>query len=123
VPTGIGVFSALMGIGGGTLSVPILSAFSYPVHKAIGTAAALGLVIAVPAVCGFVWAGWEVGARPPFSLGYVNLPAAVLIFTMSVFTAPIGSRLAHSMDAKLLKRVFALFLFVTSVRMLWQAFG
>ncbi|MBT8459432.1 MAG: sulfite exporter TauE/SafE family protein, partial [Boseongicola sp.] len=65
VPTGVGVFSALMGIGGGTLSVPILTAFSYPVHRAIGTAAALGLVIAVPAVCGFIWAVWAVVGRPP----------------------------------------------------------
>lgn len=123
VPTGIGVFSALMGIGGGTLSVPILTAFSYPVHRAIGTAAALGLVIAVPAVCGFIWAGWSVEGRPPLSFGFVNVPAAVLIFTMSVFTAPVGSRLAHAMDAGPLKRVFALFLFITSIRMLWQALG
>lgn len=123
VPAGIGLFSALMGIGGGTLSVPILSAFSYPVHRAIGTAAAMGLVIAVPAVCGFIWAGWSVEGRPPWSLGYVNIPAAVLIFATSVFAAPLGSRLAHAMDAGPLKRVFALFLFVTSVRMLWQALG
>ena len=123
VPTGVGVFSALMGIGGGTLSVPILTAFSYPVHRAIGTAAALGLVIAVPAVCGFIWAGWGVEGRPPWSFGFVNVPAAVLIFTMSVFTAPVGSRLAHAMDAGPLKRVFALFLFITSIRMLWQALG
>ena len=120
VPTGIGVFSALMGIGGGTLSVPILSAFSYPVHKAIGTAAALGLVIAVPAVCGFIWAGWGADLRPPLSFGYVSVPAAVLIFSMSVLTAPYGSGLAHRLDAKPLKRLFALFLFVTAMRMLWQ---
>jgi uncharacterized membrane protein YfcA len=123
VPTAIGILSALMGIGGGTLSVPILSAFSFPVHRAIGTAAALGIVIAVPAVFGFIWAGWDMGARPPYSLGYVSLPAAVLIFTTSVFTAPMGSQLAHSLDARVLKPVFALFLFVTSLRMLWQAFG
>ncbi len=123
VPAGIGVFSALMGIGGGTLSVPILSAFSYPVHKAIGTAAALGLVIAVPAVVGFIWAGWEADLRPPYSLGFVSVPAAVLIFSMSVLTAPMGSRLAHRLDAKVLKRVFALFLFVTGMRMVWQVLG
>ena len=123
VPTGIGLFSALMGIGGGTLSVPILSAFSYPVHRAIGTAAALGLVIAVPAVVGFVWAGWDTPERPPWSLGYVHIPAAVLIFAMSVLTAPFGARLASRLDATILKRVFALFLFVTSIRMLWQVFG
>lgn len=118
-PLGIGGFSALMGIGGGTLSVPILSAFSFPVHRAVGTASAFGLVIAVPAVLGFIWSGWAVAERPPLSLGYVNLPAAVLIFSMSVFTAPFGSRIAHSLNPAHLKRAFALFLFLTAIRMLW----
>ena len=123
IPTGIGLFSSLMGIGGGTLSVPTLTAFSYPVHRAIGTASAFGLIIAVPAVLGFIWAGWGAPARPPMSLGYVSIPAAVLIFTLSVLTAPYGSALAHKLDAKPLKRVFAVFLFVTSLRMLWQVAG
>lgn len=123
VPLGIGTFSALMGIGGGTLSVPILSAFSFPVHRAVGTASAFGLVIAVPAVFGFVWAGWGVAERPPFSLGYVSLPAAVLIFSMSVLTAPVGSRIAHSLNPARLKLAFAIFLFLTALRMLWSVFG
>ena len=123
VPFGIGTFSALMGIGGGTLSVPILNAFSFPVHRAVGTAAAFGLVIAIPAVAGFIWSGWNVAERPPFSLGYVNLPAAVLIFSMSVLTAPLGSRIAHSLNPARLKLAFALFLFLTALRMLWSVFG
>lgn len=120
VPFGIGTFSALMGIGGGTLSVPILSAFSFPVHRAVGTASAFGLVIAVPAVAGFIWSGWSVADRPPFSLGYVSLPAAVLIFSVSMLTAPVGSRIAHSLNPKRLKLAFAAFLFLTAVRMLWS---
>jgi uncharacterized membrane protein YfcA len=121
LPSFIGTFSALMGIGGGTLSVPILSAFSTPIHRAVGTASAFGLIIAVPAVLGFIWAGQGVVDRPPFSLGFVNLPAAVLIFSASVFTAPLGARLAHSLNPEGLKKAFALFLFLTSIRMLWVA--
>ena len=120
LPFGIGTFSALMGIGGGTLSVPILNAFSFPVHRAVGTASAFGLVIAVPAVLGFIWSGWNLAERPPFSLGYVSLPAAILIFSVSVLTAPVGSRIAHNMNPARLKLAFAAFLFLTSVRMLWS---
>ncbi len=123
LPAAIGGFSALMGIGGGTLSVPILTAFSTPVHRAVGTAAAFGLVIAIPAVAGFIWAGWGEPARPPFSLGYVNLPASALLFSASVLTAPYGSSLAHSLNPLRLKQVFALFLLITALRMLWSVLG
>ncbi|KAJ56312.1 membrane protein [Actibacterium mucosum KCTC 23349] len=122
IPFSIGGFSALMGIGGGTLSVPVLSAFSFPVHRAVGTASAFGLVIAVPAVCGFIWSGLGVADRPPYSLGFVSVPAAVLIFSVSVLTAPLGSKLAHSLNPKRLKLVFALFLFLTAIKMLWSVF-
>ena len=80
----IGFTSALMGIGGGTLSVPVLSMLSVPVHRAVATASVFGLAIALPAVCGFIWAGIGVEGRPPGSIGFVNLPAAVLLFSMSV---------------------------------------
>ena len=119
LPSFIGGFSALMGIGGGTLSVPILSAFSFPIHRAVGTASAFGLVIAIPAVIGFIWSGWSADLRPPYSIGYVSVPAAVLIFSVSVFTAPLGTKLAHSLNPANLKKAFALFLFITSLRMLW----
>jgi len=119
IPGGIGLLSALMGIGGGTLTVPVLTAFCYPVHRAVATASAFGLVIAVPAALGFVWSGLGVPARPPLSLGYVSLVAAVLIFCTSVLTAPYGAALAHRLDPDRLKRVFAFFLGLTSIRMLW----
>lgn len=117
---GIGTFSALMGIGGGTLSVPILTLFSFPVRRAVGTASAFGLVIAVPAVCGFIWSGWSVPDRPPLSFGYVNLAAAVIIFSLSVFTAPLGAKIAHTINPQRLKLAFALFLGLTSIRMLYK---
>ncbi|RVA56389.1 sulfite exporter TauE/SafE family protein, partial [Mesorhizobium sp. M7A.F.Ca.CA.004.09.1.2] len=68
----IGFVSSLMGIGGGTLSVPTLSSFSFPVHRAVGTSSALGLLIALPAVAGFIWSGLAIAGRPPLSLGYVS---------------------------------------------------
>ncbi|MCR4266200.1 sulfite exporter TauE/SafE family protein [Nitratireductor sp. ZSWI3] len=114
----IGIISSLMGIGGGTLSVPTLSAFSFPAHRAVGTAAAMGLLIAVPGVAGFLYAGLGVEGLPPGSLGYVSLPAALIIAPVSYLFAPLGTRLAHALDAKNLKRVFALFLAITAIRML-----
>jgi uncharacterized membrane protein YfcA len=118
---GIGALSALMGIGGGTLSVPTLTLLSVPTHRAVGTAAAFGLVIALPGMVGFVASGWGVAGRPPLSLGYVNLPAAAIIVSVSVFAAPLGARLAHSLPAARLKQAFALFLGITAMRMLWTA--
>jgi len=115
----IGVLSALMGIGGGTLSVPVLSLFSYPTHRAVGTASAFGLLIALPAVLGFIWSGWHQPERLPYSLGYVNLVAAGLIFPITVFFAPIGARTAHMLPARKLRLAFAVFLGITAVRMLW----
>ncbi|UWQ19569.1 sulfite exporter TauE/SafE family protein [Jannaschia sp. M317] len=117
----IGFTSALMGIGGGTLSVPVMTMLSVPVHRAVGTASVFGLAIAVPAVVGFVWAGWGVEGRPPGSLGFVNLPAAVVLFSTSVLTAPFGATLAHKLDARKLKLAFAGFLFLSGLRMLWKA--
>lgn len=116
----IGLLSALMGIGGGTLSVPILTLFNYPVLRAVGTAATFGLVIAVPAVAGFIWSGLHVPARPPYSIGYVNVVAALIIFPMAAFTAPIGAKLAHRLDPRNLRLAFAVFLGLTSVRMLYS---
>lgn len=117
----IGFTSALMGIGGGTLSVPVLSMLSVPVHRAVATASVFGLVIAVPAVCGFVWAGLGVVGRPPGSLGFVNIPAAIVLFSMSVLTAPYGAKLAHLMEPRKLKLAFAAFLLLSALRMLWKA--
>ncbi len=118
VSFGIGGFSALMGIGGGTLSVPILSLFSFPIHNAVGTASSFGIAIAASAVGFYVWSGWMLDGLPPGSVGYVNIPAALLISIVSIFTAPLGAKLAHSMPKLALRRVFALFLVVTGVRMI-----
>jgi uncharacterized membrane protein YfcA len=119
----IGGFSSLMGIGGGTLSVPILSAFSFEIRRAVGTASAFGVLIAIPAVIGFVVSGLGVPDRPPFSLGFVNVPAALLILPFTVSFAPLGAALAHKLEGKWIKRAFSVFLTITAFRMLFSALG
>lgn len=119
----IGLVSVMMGIGGGTLSVPILSYFSYPIRKAVGTAAAIGLIIAVPGTLGYVWSGLGVADRPPFSLGYVNIIGVLAIIPASMATAPLGAKLAHTISPKALRYSFALFLALTSLNMLRSVFA
>ncbi len=118
----IGGLSAMMGIGGGTLTVPTLSLCSYPIRKAVGTAAAIGLVIAVPGTVGFVLAGLDAPNLPPFSVGYANLLGFALIVPAATLSAPWGARLAHKIKPVLLRRAFALFLFLTSAKMLMDLF-
>jgi uncharacterized membrane protein YfcA len=118
IATVIGFISALMGIGGGTLSVPTLASFSFPVHRAVGTSSALGLLIAIPGVAGFIWAGLGVAGRPPLSLGFVSLPAVLIIAPISYLLAPWGAHLAHVLNARYLKLAFAFFLAITAARML-----
>lgn len=115
----IGGLSALMGIGGGTLSVPILSACSYPIHRAVGTASALGLVIAIPGTIGFLLNGLDIPGRPPLSLGFISLPGLLLILPTTILAAPWGVKLAHVLNGPRLRQVFAFFLFITSLRMIY----
>ncbi|MEY1660985.1 sulfite exporter TauE/SafE family protein [Isoalcanivorax beigongshangi] len=110
-------FSTLMGIGGGTLSVPALNAFNYPMHRAVGTAAGIGMLISLPGALGFLWQGWQAPSLPPLSLGYVNLAGVALIVPLTMLVAPLGVRLAGRLDARHLQRLFALFLLLTSARM------
>lgn len=116
----IGMVSTMMGIGGGTLSVPTLTLFRYPIHRAVGTAAAIGFLIGVPGTLGFIWTGWGMPELPPFSLGYINLLGVALILPTSMALAPYGAKLAHSMDTRNLRRAFAVFLGLTAVRMFYS---
>ncbi len=117
----IGVFSSLMGIGGATISVPWMALCRVPMHTAVGTASALGLVIAIPAALGFIVIGWSVQGLPPFSLGYINFLAWPLIIPASVLAAPWGARCAHSVSVDRLRRIFAGFLVFIALKMLWEA--
>ncbi len=132
MPTGIkrlilspllGFMSVLMGIGGGSFGVPIMSLFNVPIHRAVATAAGFGGLIAVPSVIGFLLLDIAPESRPPYTIGAVNLPAFVLTISMTLLTAPIGVKLAHKLDPQPLKRIFGVFLVLVAVNMLRKSVG
>lgn len=116
----IGMVSVMVGVGGGALSVPTMAAYGYPIHRAIGTAAATGLIIAVPGTIGFAWLGLDAPGRTPFCLGFVHLPALAFMLPAAMASAPWGARIAHVIAPERLRVVFALFLVVTAGRMLYD---
>jgi uncharacterized membrane protein YfcA len=119
---GIGVLSSLVGIGGGTLSVPFLTWCNTPIHTAIGTASAIGLPLAISGSLGYVLSGWGQPTLPQYSVGYVYLPAMIGIVSASMLTAPVGVRLAHSLPVPRLKRIFAVLLLAVGTKMLLSLF-
>ncbi|MCC5974252.1 MAG: sulfite exporter TauE/SafE family protein [Rubellimicrobium sp.] len=120
---GIGFLSVLMGIGGGSFGVPVLTLYSTPMHRAVATAAGFGFLIAVPSVMGFLLVTMPEGGRPPLTIGAVNLVAFGIVIAMTVITAPMGVALAHRTDAVRLRRIFGLFLTVVGLNMLRKAAG
>ncbi|WP_281968341.1 sulfite exporter TauE/SafE family protein [Roseovarius nanhaiticus] len=119
----VGFLSVLMGIGGGSFGVPLMSLHAVPIHRAVATAAGFGAAIAVPSVIGFLMLNVGAEGRPPFTLGAVNGPAFLIVIAMTLITAPLGARLAHAMDPKPLKRVFGVFLTLIALNMLRKAVG
>ena len=112
----VGFLSALMGIGGGSLGVPIMTLHPMPVHRAVATAAGFGLVIAVPSVAGFLLAPVE-APRPPLQVGSVNAAAFALTVAMTLITTPYGASLAHRTEAERLRRIFGGFLVLVALNM------
>jgi uncharacterized protein len=119
--TVMGFLSVLMGIGGGTFGVPLMSLYNVPIHRAVATAAGFGLVISVPSVVGFLLL--TVDGKPPLTVGAVNLPAFVVVIAMTLITAPWGVRLAHAMNPRPLKRSFAVFIMIVALNMLRKVAG
>lgn len=119
--TVIGTISAVVGIGGGTMTVPFLTWCNVTVQKAVATSAACGLPIAIAGMIGFVVAGWGNVLLPSAATGYLYWPALVGVVAASVLTAPLGARLAHALPGAVLKRIFALFLATLGVAMLVTA--
>ena len=115
---GIGAISSVLAAGGAFLSIPFLAWCDLPLKRAIGTAAANGFPIAVAGTAGYVLQGMRVANLPQWSLGYVYLPALLLIVAASMPMAPLGARLAHRLPVKHLRVVFALMLFALGLRML-----
>ncbi len=118
IPTSIGCLSSMMGIGGGILSVTTLTIFNQPIHRAVGTAALIGLIISLPGTIGFIVTGWGDPRVPSGSLGYVNLVGFALIAPTTVLLAPLGAKLAHRFSEKHLSMLFGAFLLIASIRML-----
>lgn len=117
----VGFMSVLMGIGGGSFGVPIMTLHGVPIHRAVATAAGFGVIIAVPSVIGFLFV--NVAGAPPYTLGAVNIPAFLLVIAMTLMTAPLGVKLAHALDPKPLKRVFGVFLTLVALNMIRKATG
>lgn len=109
-----GMLSAMMGVGGGALGGMLFSLSGRPIHQAVATASGFGLAIGAPAALAYVVTGLSAPGRPPLSIGYVNLPSALILGAMTTVVAPYGARLAHRMDRVALRRAFALFLTVTA---------
>jgi len=119
----VGFLSVLMGIGGGSFGVPLMSLHSVAIHRAVATAAGFGAAIAVPSVIGFLLLDIAPEGRPPFTLGAVNGPAFLIVIAMTLITAPLGASLAHAMNPKPLKRAFGVFLILIALNMLRKALG
>lgn len=120
VGTGIGAVSALVAIGGGSLTVPFLTWCNVRVQNAIGTSAAVGFPIAVGGSLGYIYNGWQHAGLPEWTLGYIYLPALLCLVPASMLMAPVGARLAHRLPVATLKRLFAAILIALAVKMSWR---
>jgi uncharacterized membrane protein YfcA len=119
----IGLLSVLMGIGGGSFAVPLMTLYGVPIHRAVATAAGFGLTIALPSVIAFLFLEIDPAHRPPLTVGAVNLAAFAVVVAMTLVTAPLGVRLAHAADGVRLRRGFAVFLTLVALNMLRKSLG
>ncbi len=113
----VGVASALVGAGGGFLSIPLMSFCNVPMRQCVATSSALGLPIAIAGTIGFLISGWDKDHLPAYSLGYLYLPALVGIVIGTFVTVPIGAKMAHTIPVPKLKKVFAIILAIMAVKM------
>lgn len=121
IPVFIGCASSMMGIGGGTFSVSTLTMFNQPIHRAVGTASLIGLVIALPGTVGYMISGYGDPRLPAGSVGFVNLIGLALIAPATILTAPIGAKIAHGISPRRLSLLFGLFLLIAGGRLAFSA--
>ncbi|MEM1433939.1 MAG: sulfite exporter TauE/SafE family protein [Pseudomonadota bacterium] len=119
----LGGFSALLGIGGGTITVMTMTLCNRTVHQAVATASGVGLIIGLSGALGFLYLGWGASDLPFGSVGYINVPALAAISAISIFTAPLGAKWAHSLNDVHLKRLFGVYLVIVSLSMYYKAIG
>jgi uncharacterized membrane protein YfcA len=118
----VGIISSLVGVGGGVMTIPLMSLCNVPMRQAIGTSAALGLPIAIAGTIGFIATGWGKDHLPALSVGYVYLPALAGIVIGTFITVPWGAKMAHTMPVTRLQKIFAVILFILATKMLWSLF-
>jgi len=118
----IGFVSAFLGIGGGTLTVPYLARHNIKMNNAVAISSACGFPIALIGSISYMGLGWSAIDLPKGSLGYVYLPAFFGVILSSLFSTPLGAKLAHQLPAQVLKRYFAILLFIVALKMLWSSF-
>lgn len=123
VGTGIGILSGLMGVGGGVVNNTFMTLYGRPIHQAVATSSGLGVLISLPGLLGYLWAGWGNDLLPMGSTGYINWIAVVLIIPITLLTAPIGARIAHALSKKHLERAFGIFLICVSLQFFYGVFA
>ncbi len=116
----VGFISAPMGIGGAIMNVPILKFFGYSINKAIGSAAAIGFLIALFGTIGFLFSGSYLKTNLPFSVGFLNIPAFLIFIPITTFMARIGAKTVHRIDKNKISKLFGIFLLVVAVRFLFE---
>jgi uncharacterized protein len=119
----IGLLSSIVGAGGAFVSVPFMAACNVRIHNAVATSAALGLPIAAAGTVGYLIAGLRQTDLPPYTVGYLNLPALFAIASASVFAAPAGARMAHRWPVVRLRRAFAALLYIVAAFFVWKVFA
>ena len=118
----IGFLSVLIGIGGGSFTVPTLSSFSIGIHKAVGTSAVIGFFIALPGAISYIFLGRNIAGLPAYSFGYLNIMIVFLVALSSIFTAHFGAKLSSRINTHSLKKIFAVFLFCTCISLVVEHF-
>jgi uncharacterized membrane protein YfcA len=120
----VGLFSTLMGIGGGLFSNLLMTFYGRPIHQAVATSSALAVLISIPGALGYIYAGWPAAARYPevaalqlpFAIGYISLIGAVLVMPTGLLTAPLGVKVAHAMSKRSLEMAYGSYLFIVGGR-------
>jgi uncharacterized membrane protein YfcA len=112
-----GFFAAPMGIGGGSINVPILKMFGYPINQAIGSSAAIGFLVSLIGALGFVISGTYLDTETPLSFGFVNIPAFLIFIPITMIMAKIGAKVVHQINKQIINRLFGIFLFIVSCRL------
>ena len=115
-----GFFSAPMGIGGGIINTPILRTFGYPIKKAIGSSAAINLLISITGAMGFAISGNYLSIEAPLSYGFVNIPAFLIFIPITTFMARVGAKTVHSFNKQIIGKLFGIFLIIVSCRLFFE---